>query len=141
MSSRNCSQVKDFPADRRVYTIGVVLERMGCKLGCTEDMLRGANDETKNCNNEDSASADDPDYDVESEFFSPSLTNILALHATEPLQEDRWNPPGKYPAKQHPASTRRGLLHNLGSLTLQNLTRERLFCYDPCLVRVLEHVA
>lgn len=104
-------------------------------------MLRGANDLAQEDDDENSARAEEPDDEINREFFSPCLSDIFTLHSTDPFEEEGGHPPRQSPAHPDPATTRRRFLEYFRRLTVSDLTRQRFFHHEALLVRVLEHVA
>ena len=59
-------------------------------------MFHGADENSQCSDDEDGTSTNEPNEQIESQPFSPGLTNVHTLHPTNIHQTWRWNPPSKF---------------------------------------------
>ena len=104
-------------------------------------MFRGADENSKHSDDEDGTSTDEPNEQIESQLFSPSLTNVHTLHPTNIRQTWRWDPPSEYPTKGNPLSTSRTFLHHFSSFSFLNFTSKSLLLHQTSFIGVLEHIS
>lgn len=140
MSSSYCREVKYLSTNSHEYVVRAVLHVMRLELSRAVDVFRRADDVTHDRNDEDGATANEPNNDVQRKLLAPRLTDIWALHPAKPCQERRRYPEGENPTQRNPATASRAFLEDLRCLAFLNLTGQHLFVDQSLAIVVPKHV-